>query len=139
KRDDPTMNSYNHYAYGAVGDWIYRYAAGIDADPGDPGYHTIWLHPNFDPRLGSLYFSYESSYGTIRSAWNISGKSATWNLTIPPNATGRLALSKAQHESFTLNRKPLAEEYALRVTPQVGEQEVYELPAGHYQFEVKLP
>jgi len=139
KRDDPTMNSYNHYAYGAVGDWIYRYAAGIDADPGDPGYHTIWLHPNFDPRLGSLCFSYESSYGTIRSAWNISGKSATWNLTIPPNATGRLPLSKAQRASFTLNRKPLAEESALRATPQVGEQEVYELPAGNYQFEVKLP
>ena len=44
-KDDPSMNSYNHYAYGAVADWIYRYAAGIDATPLDAGFHTIVLHP----------------------------------------------------------------------------------------------
>ena len=56
-RGDPSMNSYNHYAYGAVADWIYRYAAGIDASRADAGFHTIYLHPNFDARLGSLQFS----------------------------------------------------------------------------------
>jgi alpha-L-rhamnosidase len=138
KRDDPTMNSYNHYAYGAVGDWIYRYAAGVDADPGDPGYHTIWLHPNFDARLGSLDFSYESSYGTILSSWNISGKRATWKLTIPPNATGRLPLSRAQSESLTMNGKALAKDKSVRAT-RSGNQEIYELPAGSYRFDVQLP
>jgi len=137
KRNDPTMNSYNHYAYGAVGDWIYRYAAGIDVDSSDPGYHTIWLHPTFDPRLGSLDFSYESSYGTIRSSWNISGKTAIWKLTIPPNATARLPLSKAQRESFTMDEKPLTKGSSLRATKR-GDQEIYELPSGSYQFEAKL-
>ena len=51
-RNDPSMNSYNHYAYGAVADWIYRYAAGVDATPLDAGFHTIVLHPVFDARLG---------------------------------------------------------------------------------------
>jgi alpha-L-rhamnosidase len=51
---DPSMNSYNHYAYGAVADWIYRYAAGVDATPLDAGFHTVVLHPVFDARLGSI-------------------------------------------------------------------------------------
>ncbi len=46
------MNSYNHYAYGAVADWLYRYAAGVDATPLDAGFHTVVLHPVFDARLG---------------------------------------------------------------------------------------
>ena len=137
KRDDPTMNSYNHYAYGAVGDWIYRYAAGIDADSGDPGYHTIWLHPTFDPRLGSLDFSYDSSYGTIRSSWDISANRATWRLTIPANATGRLPLSRTQSVRFTMNGKPLSKDFSAR--KERADQEVFELPAGSYQFEVELP
>jgi len=56
-RDQPEMNSYNHYAYGAVAEWIYRYAAGVDTDSKDPGFHTIFLHPHFDSRLGSADFS----------------------------------------------------------------------------------
>jgi alpha-L-rhamnosidase len=87
-KNDPSMNSYNHYAYGAVADWIYRYAAGIDATPLDAGFHTIILHPNFDKRLGSLDFTYPSAYGPIHSAWTVQGTTATWHLTIPPNATG---------------------------------------------------
>lgn len=136
-RNDPSMNSYNHYAYGAVGDWIYGYAAGVDADARDPGYHTILLHPNFDSRLGSLDLLYESGYGTIRSEWSISGKTAAWKITIPPNATGRLPLSHALSESFTLNGKPLRKDSSLRATTG-GDQEVYELPAGSYEFAVKL-
>ncbi len=66
-RSDPSMNSYNHYAYGAVADWMYRYAAGIDATPLDAGFHTVVLHPVFDARLEHLAFDYDSSYGPIRS------------------------------------------------------------------------
>src|SRR5262249_14606439 len=87
---------------------------------------------------GSLDFSYESGYGTIRSAWSFSGKTAVWKLTIPPNATGRLPLTHARSERFTLNGKPLAKDSSLRATLS-GDQEVYELPAGTYRFEVKLP
>src|SRR5262249_48181720 len=68
KVGDPTMNSYNHYAYGAVADWMYRYAAGVDTSDSDAGFHTILLHPVFDPRLGSVDFAYDSPYGAIRSA-----------------------------------------------------------------------
>ncbi len=85
---DPGMNSFNHYAYGAVADWIYRYAAGIDATPLDAGFHTIILHPVFDRRLGSLDLRYQSAYGEIHSSWSVDGDTAHWTVTIPPNANG---------------------------------------------------
>jgi alpha-L-rhamnosidase len=87
-KSDPSMNSYNHYAYGAVADWIYRYAAGVDATPMDAGFHTIVLHPQFSARLGSVDFTYPSSYGTIHSAWTVEGSTAMWHVTIPPNTRG---------------------------------------------------
>jgi alpha-L-rhamnosidase len=77
---DPSMNSYNHYAYGAVGGWLYRYAAGVDTVSIDPGFHTIYLHPNFDARLGSLIADYESPFGIIHSEWNVQGNQATWRV-----------------------------------------------------------
>jgi alpha-L-rhamnosidase len=92
-RDDPSMNSYNHYAYGAVADWMYRYAAGIDATPSDPGFHTVLLHPVFDERLGHLSFDYDSVYGRIHSDWTVKGATAEWHVTIPANATGLIPWS----------------------------------------------
>ncbi len=138
-RGDPSMNSYNHYAYGAVADWIYRYAAGIDTVATDPGFHTILLHPNFDKRLGNLEFSYESSYGTIRSAWSMTGNKATWNLTIPANATGHLPLRQEKAASYKLDGQVLAQSRRVRALAKDGNAPEYELPAGNYQFEVTLP
>jgi len=137
-RDDPEMNSYNHYAYGAVADWIYRYAAGIDAVASDPGFHTILLHPNFDARLGNVDFSYDSPYGLVRSAWSVAGHRASWTVTIPPNARGTLPLSAQRVESFTLDGKPLATDSKLKSATS-GSEQVFELPAGTYSFVVDLP
>ena len=76
-KGDPSMNSYNHYAYGAVADWIYRYAAGVDATPLDAGFHTVVLHPSFDRRMGQVSFDYDSAYGPIHSEWTVQGKTAS--------------------------------------------------------------
>jgi alpha-L-rhamnosidase len=135
-RGDPSMNSYNHYAYGAVADWIYRYAAGIDALPSDPGFHTIYLHPNFDARLGSLDFRYQSSYGEIRSSWSMNGAAVTWLVTIPPNTTGRLPLAATQQGKFTLDGEALASSKKLGLVSNADGGSTYELPAGTYSFRV---
>jgi alpha-L-rhamnosidase len=60
---DPSMNSYNHYAYGAVAEWLYRYAAGIDEAAEDPGFHSHYFHPQFDAALGEVRATYDSAYG----------------------------------------------------------------------------
>jgi alpha-L-rhamnosidase len=134
-RKDPSMNSYNHYAYGAVADWIYRYAAGIDAIPTDPGFHTIYLHPAFDSQLGSIDFTYPSSYGTIHSAWAIKGSTAAWDLTIPANTTGWLPLSETEAGKYKLDGQPITQS-KLAEAAQKNQQSGFVLPAGTYRFEV---
>lgn len=131
---DPAMNSYNHYAYGAVADWIYRYAASIDASSEDPGFHTVVLNPHFDPRLGSLSFTYDSAYGQIHSEWVVRGSAADWRITIPANATGWIAKERAA--AFKLNGKPLV--HAHLAERQLDGRAGLVLQPGSYTFTGKL-
>jgi alpha-L-rhamnosidase len=135
-RGDPSMNSYNHYAYGAVADWIYSFGAIIDAMPSDPGFRTIYLHPNFNPRLGGLDFSYASPYGAIRSQWSMTGRNVTWTVTIPANAMGRLPLADLQVDRFTLDGHKLARSSKVRLVSAGYGGRVYNLPAGTYTFKM---
>jgi alpha-L-rhamnosidase len=129
---DPQMNSYNHYAYGAVADWIYRYAAGVDASPLDAGFHTVVLHPVFDARLSPLQFSYASSYGEIKSNWTVKGTTAEWNVTLPANTAGRLELKAAEAARWKL------EGVALDSSPHAKKVDGgFELAAGSYRFEIE--
>jgi len=130
---DPSMNSFNHYAYGAVGEWLYRYAAGVDTVSSNPGFHTIYLHPNFDARLGNLSFDDESAYGAIHSEWTVQGSQATWKVTIPPNATAVLSPHATNAASFHLKGVPL--ERSELHTDSSGR---FELPAGSYTFTATL-
>ncbi len=132
-RGDPSMNSYNHYAYGAVAEWMYRYAAGIDTVATDPGFHTIYLHPSFDKQIGSLNFSYDSPYGTIVSGWKVNGTDAVWNVTIPPNSTAMLPLDLANTYSMSFDGKPLADSHKVHLTDNA-----YRLPAGTYSFKISV-
>ena len=128
-RGDPSMNSYNHYAYGAVADWIYRYAAGVDAVPEDPGYHTVWLHPHFDAKLKSLNFHYDSAYGGIHSAWSVAGATAQWTITLPANTRGRLADEDSRYRLVSVNGTAAEKSTALERST-----DGYALPAGTYHF-----
>jgi len=134
-RGDPSMNSYNHYAYGAVADWIYRYAAGIDATPHDAGFHTVFLHPVFDRKIGGLDLRFQSPYGEIRSDWTVDGDRAHWELTIPANAAGWLRVTGAESARYTLNGVPLNRNSLAKPIAMDG-MEGYEIAAGTYRFEV---
>ncbi|HMG85954.1 MAG TPA: family 78 glycoside hydrolase catalytic domain [Terracidiphilus sp.] len=129
KMDDPQMNSLNHYAYGAVADWIYRFAAGVDASPLDAGFHTVVLHPEFDARLSPLKFEYESSYGEIESSWTMKGKTVEWNVTLPANTTGRLEVKTDEAAWWTVEGVRLSES-PLAKKVEGG----FELEAGSYRF-----
>jgi alpha-L-rhamnosidase len=134
---DPSMNSYNHYAYGAVADWIYRFAAGVDAIPLDAGFHTVLLHPVYDARLGSVRFDYASSYGPIHSDWKIDGSTAAWHLTIPANTTGLLELNADAAAKYKLDGAPLTESKLAKAVTHDG-LSGYELEAGSYSFQVSI-
>ena len=134
-RDDPSMNSYNHYAYGAVAEWLYRYAAGIDTDTADPGFHTVYLHPNFDARLHTLALDYDSTYGTVHSAWNVEGKRVSWTVTMPPNTSARFAPEHTNARGYRVNGAPLGTAPGIRAAHEPGE---FLLPSGTYTFTADL-
>lgn len=86
------MNSFNHYAYGAVLAWIYKTAAGIAADPKNPGFKNIIMAPKPDRRLGCVTAEYKSAAGLIKSAWRYEDGKWIWKFTVPEGATADVFL-----------------------------------------------
>ena len=86
------MNSFNHYAYGAVCEWIWETAAGIAADVTKPGFKHIIMSPIPDKRLGHLTAEYQSAAGLIKSAWRYEGDQWIWEFTIPEGASATVTL-----------------------------------------------
>lgn len=86
------MNSFNHYAYGCVCEWIWETAAGIAADPAAPGFRHIIMSPIPDKRLGHITAEYRSAAGLIKSAWRYEGEKWIWNFTIPEGATATVTI-----------------------------------------------
>ena len=86
------MNSFNHYAYGCVCQWLWERAAGIMADPAQPGFKRILLNPVPDKRLGHLEAEFKSPAGVIKSAWKYEGETWIWTFTIPKGATAFVTL-----------------------------------------------
>ena len=94
------MNSFNHYAYGCVCEWIWETAAGIAADPADPGFRTIVMKPVPDRRLGSLDAVYTSPAGTIESHWKYDGDDWLWTFTVPEGAKARVTIPFENNENI---------------------------------------
>jgi len=84
---DEGMNSFNHYAYGAIGNWLYTRAAGIQADEEIPGYQKIIIKPEITENLDFVRASVNSMYGKIASCWKRNDKQIVVTVTIPPNTT----------------------------------------------------
>lgn len=86
------MNSFNHYAYGVVCEWIWETAAGIASDPANPGFKHIIMKPVPDKRLGYLKAEYHSASGVIRSAWKYEGDNWIWEFSVPDGCTATVTL-----------------------------------------------
>ena len=91
------MNSFNHYAYGAVLDWMYGTMAGIRLDPKSPGWKHFILAPIPDKRIGNVNATYESPYGAIKSSWEFN-KNGTWHFRaeIPANPSATVILPNGE-------------------------------------------
>ena len=86
------MNSFNHYAYGCVCQWIWETVAGIAADPAEPGFKHIIMKPVPDKRLGFIEAKYQSAAGLIKSAWHYKGDVCTWTFTVPEGCEASVTL-----------------------------------------------
>ena len=89
---DPGMNSFNHYSLGSVGEWLFRYVAGIDTDPAHPGFAHIQVRPHPGPGLSHARAEYRSVRGRIVSDWNTAGGALALSVTVPANTTATVFL-----------------------------------------------
>jgi len=87
---DKGMNSFNHYAYGAIGKWMYQVVAGIGIDEQNPGYKHIIINPRPGGGLSSASATHQSMYGEIVSGWELDGEKLTMTVQIPANTTASI-------------------------------------------------
>ena len=110
---DPGMNSFNHYAYGAVGDWLYRKVAGIDLDPVNPGFKAFIIKPHPGTEMNDVKASHNSPYGTISSSWKIENGQFYLSVRIPVNTSATVYVpSTASDVEVNGKRSATVEELA---------------------------
>ncbi len=89
-----SMNSFNHYSFGAVADWMISRSLGIRKDPMSPGYRHFFLLPEVDMSGGMTWARghYDSPYGRIESSWVIDGDTVTYEFTVPANTEATVSV-----------------------------------------------
>jgi alpha-L-rhamnosidase len=135
--EEASMNSFNHYAYGAVGDWMYRVVAGLNSDPGQPGYKHIIVRPQ--PGGGFTYATATlmTPYGEAASGWKIDGDRLQVTVRVPPNARATVNLPGAQLQDVREGSSPLVSTTGVTRSAQVGDTVVVEIGSGNYEFAYK--
>jgi len=86
------MNSFNHYAYGAIGQWMYERLAGLAPDPENPGYRHFFVRPLFARQLSQATAELETPYGRALSSWKRLDHHVDLEVVVPPNTTATLQL-----------------------------------------------
>ncbi len=94
----PQMNSYNHYAYGAVCQWLFESVAGFRPDPEKPGFKRIVFEPAILPELGPVTATHVIGQGEIFAGWTLSGDNVTYKVTVPDGCEGLLRLGQDYSE-----------------------------------------
>jgi alpha-L-rhamnosidase len=131
---DPGMNSFNHYAYGAIGEWMYRVVAGLEIDPAEPGYEHVLVQPQPGGGLTSAVARLQTLYGEAASGWSVADGRITVTATVPPNAHGTVRLPSASLADVTETATPVTKAAGLTGVAQDGGDVVVEVGSGRYRF-----
>ncbi|MDP2899167.1 MAG: glycoside hydrolase family 78 protein [bacterium] len=131
---DPGMNSFNHWAFGAVGEWIYRTIVGINPDEDRPGYKHFTIRPRPGGGLTWANGSYESMHGTIVSDWKVERGDFTLRVTVPVNTTAAVYIPARRREDVTEGGRPAGEAQGVRFLRSEDGAALYEVASGIYTF-----
>jgi alpha-L-rhamnosidase len=132
---DPGMNSFNHYAYGAIGDWMYRVSAGIETM--GPGYKHIIIQPHPTEKLAYSRATFESSYGTIASGWERKEGKLIIKVRVPANTSATIILPSASQDKVTEEGKALSQNVYLKDLKISDNKLTMQAGSGEYTFEIK--
>jgi alpha-L-rhamnosidase len=123
---DPDMNSYNHYAYGAVCQWLFEGVAGVAPVAEKPGFDEVTLNPLILPALAPVQAWHDCRHGRIEAGWALDGTRVTYRVTLPEGCTGRLTASD-QRRNVTLDGNSVT-------VPEGG----LSVPAGQHEITYDL-
>ncbi|AIQ70330.1 family 78 glycoside hydrolase catalytic domain [Paenibacillus graminis] len=131
------MNSFNHYAYGAIGDWLYRVAGGIELL--EPGYKRIQIKPQIGKHFTWIETSLESVYGTIRSAWRVQQDgSAELDVVIPANTTAEIIIPSSWPKRILENGVQPDQVSGLYGVEQITQGQKLLVGSGRYLFSFSI-
>ncbi len=133
-----SMNSFNHYSFGAVGQWMMAFSAGIQRDESHPGFKHFILQPEPDP-TGKMKWAtgyYDSMYGRIESSWKVENGILIVQVTVPANAGATLYLPADPEQTVKESNVPAKIAEGVTFTGYKKHKAVYELLSGQYEFTV---
>ncbi len=136
---DPGMNSFNHWAFGAVGEWMWRHVAGLNPDDAQPG----WKHFTLAPRPGGgvtwARGEYESIRGRITTQWGVTNHTFSLAVSIPPNTSATVILPAQDAATVTESGKPAAQAEGVKLLKTTEGRAWFEVASGRYALESSLP
>jgi alpha-L-rhamnosidase len=132
-----SMNSFNHYAYGAIGDWMYRVMVGIDTYEDEPGYRHIKIEPHIGGSFTYASANLKTYYGTVSSGWKLTDKGIQVDAVVPPNTHATVILPAKSRDEITENGKTLPDDLKTSVSNNSNTTIQIEIGSGTYHFEVK--
>lgn len=131
------MNSFNHYAFGSVNEWLFGNAAGIKVV--QPGFRTFIIKPEIaSSGINYVKATYQSISGQIISSWQRKGKRLELNITIPVNTKAELYIPTSTKNGVFVNKKPLVELPWIKVKGQKNGYLVVEVGSGNHSFQSVL-
>jgi alpha-L-rhamnosidase len=133
-----SMNSFNHYSFGAVAAWMNSYSLGIQRDEKSPGFKHFILQPTPDP-TGEMKYAkghYDSVYGRIESAWKTTPIGWEFETTIPPNTSAIWILEEANQWEVLEHSKGEQKPLLGYKSKKVGSNLLTTLPSGKYHFKI---
>jgi alpha-L-rhamnosidase len=134
---DVGMNSFNHYAYGSVVEWLYTTVLGIDAL--EPGFTRIRIAPRPGAPLTWARGHYDSLHGRIASEWKVENGRLTLDVTVPPNTTAEIHVPATGAGAVQEGGNPTREAAGLRFVREDGAVAVFEAGSGSYRFTSAMP
>jgi alpha-L-rhamnosidase len=131
---DAGMNSFNHYAYGAIGEWLYRVVAGIEIDEAAAGYAHALIQPQPGGGITHARATLETPYGELAVAWQLTEADFRLQVTVPPNtrATVRIPAGKLSH--VTESGKRIKSAAGVHSARAKGGVVTVEVGSGRYEF-----
>jgi len=130
--NDPGMNSFNHYAFGSVGEWLFSSLAGIDTD--GPGFKNIVIHPHPGGDLTWAKASYDSIRGPITVFWKLEQDEFKLEVSIPANTSATVYIPAPGPDSVAESNVPAKSSSGVKFLRMEQESSVWEIGSGKYSF-----